>query len=126
MPNERHICHFYQPNTHQLISKTTFTWMGMLRITSDNGSIRLLVQFLAGPDVEPLTDCTVHCFRAALILLPAAKHAGQHVFFGLLLFLLLWKSFSKEQDNEIDIKTYEIELRSLSSNPRSDLTSEAI
>ena len=52
-------------------------------------------------------------------MLPAAKHAGQHVLFGLL--LLLWNWFIKEQDDEIDIGTYEIEVTEFKSKVRFDL-----
>ena len=55
MPNKRH----FPSSAHQLISSTNSTWEERQSITSDNGSICLLVQFLAGPDVEPLTG--LHC-----------------------------------------------------------------
>ena len=40
---------------YEVTKKSPFS----LSVTSDNGSIRLLVQFLGGPDVEPLTG--LHC-----------------------------------------------------------------
>ena len=51
--------------------------------------------------------------------LPAAKHAGQHVLFGLLLLGI--KSSFQEQDDEIDIGTYEIEVTEFKSEVRFDL-----
>ena len=41
-------------------------------VTSDNGSIWLLVQFLAGPDVEPLSG--LHCIRFSLFHVLASSH----------------------------------------------------